>query len=423
MQTTEHGIVSELRRSTRPPATKGLAPVRLAGPVTTAQLLALQRQAGNTTVGLLLGTAPVVQRCGPVACSCSAEEREAKEAPAVQRSAAPDEVVQRDDDPLRANDPRLNDPGFLICTAFCYLGVPPSFFKDIISAMLECLSTEMRAADAVGYQRRFATAREELAGYSKIRLLGKAFRFLMHGELGPGGIIRITARSQAIRDRITARLLAFGATHAGLVAAEAVVRKVLLVIDAIIVAGCASYCGAVQIGQRVVELTEAISQGFTSAMEILDSVNRGLGQLLGDAIANGYGQLDPANWIFDPILPERTRADLSVLGASLWAQVRPGSPWVHRQPNQTEIDSFLANSGRPLSGYRIPRELMEQIAAATQRSIALSGGRAQITADQLLAMSPMGLVAFLRDNELLFFRRNPIDYANEAIQPQPAATP
>src|SRR3954470_14821710 len=38
---------------------------------------------------------------------------------------------------MQPDDPRLEDPGFLICTAFCYLGIPPSFFKDIVAAMLE----------------------------------------------------------------------------------------------------------------------------------------------------------------------------------------------------------------------------------------------------------------------------------------------
>ena len=48
--------------------------------------------------------------------------------------------------------------------------------------------------------------------------MGKIFRFLLHGELGPGGIIRVTAAaSQPIRDRILARMIAVGATHAGLI--------------------------------------------------------------------------------------------------------------------------------------------------------------------------------------------------------------
>ena len=264
------------------------------------------------------------------------------------------ENVQRDEPGLREDDPRLNDPGFLICTAFCYLGVPPSIFKDLIAGMLECLSTEMHAADASGYEQRFQAARDELASYSKVRLMGKIFRFLMHGELGPGGIIRITTRSQAIRDRILARLLAFGATHAGLVAAEAVVRKVLLVIDAVIVAGCATYCGALQIGQRIVELTDALAQGMASAMEVLGSVRDAVAGVLIDAVLSMYGQLNPLNWVLSESLTGRTRADLSVIGMTLWSQVRPGSPWSTRKPGRRTLTPCLPTPVGPCPATRSP---------------------------------------------------------------------
>jgi hypothetical protein len=79
----------------------------------------------------------------------------------------------------------------LICLAFCYLGIPPSLFKDLVQGMLECVSGELKATGG-NYEERFRSARDELAGYSKLRLLGKIFRFLMHGELGPAGIIKVT---------------------------------------------------------------------------------------------------------------------------------------------------------------------------------------------------------------------------------------
>jgi hypothetical protein len=44
----------------------------------------------------------------------------------VQRQDAPQGSVAGRGTALSENDPRLNDPGFLICLAFCYLGVPPS---------------------------------------------------------------------------------------------------------------------------------------------------------------------------------------------------------------------------------------------------------------------------------------------------------
>lgn len=413
--------------------------------------LALQRSVGNAATRQLLSLQPLVlQRCGPTPCDCSPEEREAyasshptqsadRTAPhpdesddgqPLQRMTTPltrfglgaktgsittaaDPVVQRQDR-LREDDPRLDDPGFLICLAFCYLGIPPSMFKDLVQGMLECISGELQAAGG-NYDERFRSARDELATYSKVRLLGKIFRFLMHGELGPAGIIRVTARTQAVRDRILARLVAMGATHAGLVAAEAIVRKVLLVVDAVIVAGCATYCGADQIARRLVELTDAIAQGIAAAAEIAGTIREGIAGLLGDAVMNIYGQLDPVNWALNPSLPERTRADLSATGMTLWALVRPGSPWTTRRPGRSDADELLTNAVRTLAQQRVPRELMVSVAAALQATIRASGGSARITADQLMGMSAVGLVAFLRDNGLLTFREDPISFATREI--------
>ena len=398
---------------------------RLRRPGTPAGALALQRTVGNRAVLQQLH----LQRCGttpPESCACRGSAGSESltlqglaharcRSPADESQRHDETILQRDDSPVRPGDSRLEDPGFLICTAFCYLGIPPSSFKDVIQSMLECLWEELRAAGDANYEQRFAAAREELAAYSKTRLLAKAFRFLMHGELGPGGIIRISARSQAIRERVIARLLALGATHAGLVAAEAVVRKAVFVIDAAIAAGCGTYCGAIQIGQRMVELTEAVAQGLAGAMRIVEGFGQGLAQLVADSLASAYGQLAPANWRLDPRLPERTRADLTVLGHALWAQVRPGSPWTARRPGQTDMDAFLTNVGRSLTDLRVPRSLMGPVATALQNTIEAVGGSAQLSVDQLMAMSPAGLVSLLRDNGLLNFRQDPIAFAHADI--------
>lgn len=58
---------------------------------------------------------------------------------------------------------------------------------------------------------------------------------------------------------------------------------------------------------------------------------------------------------------------------------------------------------------------MVPVAAAPQRTIAASGGSARITADQLMGMTVMGFVAFLRDNGLLAFREDPTAFAIREI--------
>jgi lysine-specific metallo-endopeptidase family protein len=74
MQTTHAGHAPPQSRQAQVPARSLAAP----GGAPNLSLLSLHRSAGNQAVSSLI--ARVVQRCGPVPCNCSAEEREQKEA-------------------------------------------------------------------------------------------------------------------------------------------------------------------------------------------------------------------------------------------------------------------------------------------------------------------------------------------------------
>src|SRR5436190_24279365 len=58
-----------------------------------ASLLRLQRSVGNHVVAAILAS-PHIQRCGPAACNCSAEERQAKAADTLAQRAT-ETVAQR----------------------------------------------------------------------------------------------------------------------------------------------------------------------------------------------------------------------------------------------------------------------------------------------------------------------------------------
>jgi hypothetical protein len=114
---------------------------------------------------------------------------------------------------------------------------------------------------------------------------------------------------------------------------------------------------------------------------------------------------------------------VSMLGASLFAQVRPGGPWRRRAPDQSEADAFLANVGRPISSFTTPyvqQTLLPSIATALQRAVGGPSGSA-MTPAMLASMTPVALAVFLRDNGLITFVQDPIAYANaELSQPEPA---
>jgi hypothetical protein len=343
-------------------------------------------------------------------CEDCRRERLARSPAAGPRLARQGEHASHDDD--------LEDPGVLICTAFCFLGIPPSVFKDIVAAMLEAAYEHFHATDITTWRRQFDTYRQELSVYSKLRLLGKAFRFLMTGELGPGIVIR-AARATAVRERIIAMLVRNGMRLAGLEAAEQIVRHVTLYIDLAIAAGCGTYCTASAAVRALLEVTDAASRGLSQALDILQGIGAAVTRLVSDVLANAYGQLDTANWRISSSLPSATRADVAALGLSLFAQVRPGGPWRQQQPGQSEADAFVANASRPISSLTTPyvqQTLLPSIATAIQRTLGGPSGRA-LDGGMLAAMSPIGLVGFMRDNGLLDFAEDPITYANRQLTP------
>lgn len=321
---------------------------------------------------------------------------------------------------IAEDDERLHDPGFLICTAFCYLGIPPSMFKDIVAGMLEAAYEHFVATDVGTARERFHEYRQELSAYSKIRLLAKAFRFLMTGELGMGIVIR-AARATAVRTRVLTALARAGLKTASLAAAEQIVRKVIAVIDAAIAVGCGAFCGVEAWARAILEVTEAVEQGLASALEVIEGIGSGLQNLVSDLFANAYGSLDPANWRISSALPTDARMNVSALGLSLFAQVRPGSPWRRRAPNESEADAFLANMGRPIASFTTPyvqRVLLPAIATSIQGTT--RGPSAQrLDGPMLAAMSPAGLVALLRDSGLISFVQDPIDHATAELSAEP----
>ena len=195
----------------------------------------------------------------------------------------------------------------------------------------------------------------------------------------------------------------------------------LLVIDAAIVAGCGRLLRGAADRSATGRADRAVAQGIAGVLDVLASVREATANFLMDAVFRLYGEVNPANWALNPALPTQTRTDLSVIGMTLWALVRPGSPWTVRRPDQSQADQLLTNSVRPLSSFNVPRELLVPFAASLQDTLRRSGGSAVVTANQLMAMSPTGLVVFLRDNGLLSFRVEPAAFANDDIAAEEVA--
>lgn len=98
--TSASGIVGQ--RSAAPTRAARLSPVQ-------AKLLALQQSVGNRAVTRALQDLPAVQRCGPVACDCPAEERAQQESPPASARPVQRRIGDGHDltSPRFARDPQL----------------------------------------------------------------------------------------------------------------------------------------------------------------------------------------------------------------------------------------------------------------------------------------------------------------------------
>ena len=379
------------------------------------------RWRGDEQPGPVLARTPGRCACGGVAgpdgeCEKCRSRRLAEGAGPTQ--AVTGRTVARE---IQPDDPRLEDPGFLICTAFCYLGIPPSMFKTIIAGMLEAAYEHFRAENPRDYRQRFQVYQRELGVYSKVRLLGKAFKFLMTGELMLG-LMLSGATAGAVRERVLAQLVKAGFKIGGLMAAEQIVRKISLYIDLAIAAGCGLYCTAESMARASIELADAAATGLVEALQTIEAIGRGIGEAVGgaisDVLASAYGQLDSGNWQLTGLVSGQARADLQALGLSLFAQIRPGGAWRARRPDQSEADAFVANAMKPISSFTTPyvqQTLLPSIANALHTAGAGASLGQQVTGTRLASMSPVGLVSLLRDEGFLEFRQDPIAYATAAM--------
>lgn len=346
---------------------------------------------------------------GPVNDVAEAEARQAARmllgtsVQPVKESAA---VVRREE----TNESPLiegHDPGFLVCLALCELGIPPAVWRTITRSFLEAVWEEFRQhygeAKASSEFQAFQTA---FKLYSPLRTMKTVLVFLTEGKIG-----FITVRStgaQALRRRLVERLIARGATEAGIRTAAQIVRRVAVAIEVAIAAGCTLYCGAEAYARTIVEVIDAVAEGIAEAANVLSAVGQAgqslLSQVFLRPVLVAHATVDPENWILDQ-LPGSLGTDLRVLSAYLWYRLEPQNH-----------DLFVANITRPLNSYSVPYALAQSISAGiSQVSSARTGMDITFTADHVLSLTPLAFAQMLHDWRVLRFRKDPERIADEAL--------
>ena len=367
----------------------------------------VQHHTASTTASMGQRGDPYERAADLVAGQFTLTQTQAKSTPLIYSvPSGPAPVLQREERET-SRQVEGEDPGFLLCLALCELGIPPAVWRTITRLFLEAVWEEYRQqyteAQAIFEFRTFRTA---FRLYSPLRVAKLILTFIVQSKIG---LIPVrAAAAQAIRTRLETMLLARGATTVGIQAAEQIVRRVAVMIEIAIAAGCLAYCGGTAYARALIEMTDAFVVGVADTMNVLGVIGEAGRQIVTWIIVRpmlvARSSVDPTNWDLSA-LPARTRADLGVLGAYLWARLQPDNP-----------DQFATNVTRPLRSYTIPPALISDIVGAmSQTASARTGFTIEFTPDLMLGLTPLTFIQLLHDWRLLRFRRDPEQVADAAL--------
>ncbi len=304
-------------------------------------------------------------------------------------------------------DTSVDDPGFLLCLALCELGIPPAMWRTIVSEFLEAVWRAYReqygAAKGDSEFRAFRTA---FRAYTPLRVVKTILTFAVHGKVS-----LLTFRGPVatrLRQTLMKRLIALGVREAGIIAAEQILRKVTIVIEAAVAAGCVGYCGTMAYARMILSLTDAIAQGIATTAEVLEIGGKVARSVVEGVflfpILTGRASLDPANWDLSAV-PPQTRQDMLVLGWYLWSKLQPDN-----------LDKLLENAAKPLSAFSVPPKLMQEIARGLSAALRTqTGWNLAFSSADLLSMTPIQFVNFLHSWKLLNYKRQPETIADELL--------
>lgn len=307
-------------------------------------------------------------------------------------------------------DSRVDDPNFLLCVALCYIGLPANLWRTIVNEVLEAVSAEYRETrgDVRGSQE-FEGWRATFQTWSTFNKFKFVIGFLGESRIGPM-VIRAAA-AQAARKRALALLARAGIRSGSLAAASQIIRKVNVYLELAYAAGCGMYCGGTAYAKAIIDFSTSAMEAVASFVRIAGEIGKTgraiLTQLFVRPVLVARATMDPSNW--DTTVMPSAALVVLLLGRSLWSQLQSDDP-----------NAFLANIGRPMSRFRIPRSAIEEIATKMTNTVNARGGfQVTFTPELILGSTPLTFVELLKDWRLLRFTRNPEQIADEALRNRP----
>lgn len=328
----------------------------------------------------------------------------------VQQKQAPGQltnnILQRDEEE-QAMTPEIvgQEPGLILCFALCEIGVPPGAWRTFTSIFLRAVSEEYstrygQIRGSARYQAFWAAFR----AYSTLNQVKAILTFVVQGKIA--GIAINSSIARSLQQNILQLLIRGGATEAGIVAAEQIVRKIAFVIEIAIAAGCAGYCSVRSYTVLVRELASSIVDGIATLESIGSGVRNIIGGLATEFLVRPifYAEalMEVTNWRLS-YMPVAARLDTIALGL-YFSNVIEGET----------IDELLEAHARSISSYSTATELVRVIIAEINRDRLITGEEA-LNVEAIVNDLPLNFFNLLYEEGYLNFEQDPNLIANRLI--------
>lgn len=289
-------------------------------------------------------------------------------------------------------DEVAQDPSLLLCFILCEIGVPPAIWRVVTGLMMKAVWEEYRETyGELQGQTKFRAFQLAFKAYSPIRAIKAVLVFIVQGKIAHIPIR--TAGAAVLRKQMEAMLIKRGATAAGIIAAEQIARKVVIVIEAAIAAGCLTYCGAVSGMKAIEEFAVGVAEGLAAGVEALETAGEiagGMAESLANALVlrptlAAMASLDPLNWELGALPSALAKQDMLALGL-YWSSML----------KDKGADELLPALAKPVSSSVAAADLVRSVVREIEAQRAAEGlDPLPATADEFAKARPFQVVSLL----------------------------
>jgi uncharacterized protein YjeT (DUF2065 family) len=304
----------------------------------------------------------------------------------------------------RVDQALVDDPSFLLCVALTYIGMPPGLWRVIVNAMLKATSEEYkeRYGDERGL-REYIVWENGFKAFDGLNKLKAILVFVVEGKVGPFPLPGMAAR--AIQEPLKKWIIARGVSLAAMETGLQVVRKVLIVLELIWITGCVAFCGSMNLTKSLIDFSAAAGNAYPDVLDAINSAGAAVTSVISRPILYVRAVVDPANWDTSPV---GNGGDILLdIGKSVWTQASPN-----------DAEKFVLTITKPLSAYSIPAASIQKLVDALTAAIQAKGGIFKgfaFSPKFILDRSPADFIQFLKDIDLIKFKRAPEDIVTEAL--------